>query len=198
MVHAIMWLLTIYALFSVIRCACITQATFQCKKSAPFSWTHINQQCTGRFKFVAVLGGYIVWLQEQSSKFCLLIAMSTCDVDQAALATSAAQCLGIFGIMESILLAPLHLCSPLVVGVGFPPLLTFFSCCYHWFPMLYYDDSTKRNSYAIFMASTSLECFHFFWNIRIYIMTAEVQSSFHRALKQEQGKYCGTMEQGKS
>ena len=59
------------------------------------------------------------------------------------------------------LLAPLHLCSPL--GVGFPPLLTFFSCCYHWFPM--YDDSTKRNSHAILMASTSLECFHFFWNI---------------------------------
>ena len=62
---------------------------------------------------------------EQSSQFRLLIAMSTCDVDQAALATSAAQCLGIFGIMESILLAPLNLCSPLVLGVGFPPLLTF-------------------------------------------------------------------------
>ena len=121
---------------------------------------------------------------EQSSQFRLLIAMSTCDVDQAALATSAAQCVGIFGIMESILLAPLHLCSPLVVGVGFPPLLTFFSCCYHWFPM--YDDSTKRNSHAILMASTSLECFHFFWNICIYIRTVEIQSSFHCALKQEQ------------
>mgnify|MGYP006202225271 CR=1 FL=1 len=154
MVHVIMWLLTMYALFSVIGCASITQAIFQCKKAAPFSWTHINQQCTGRFKFVAVVGGCIVWLQEQSSQFRLLIAMSTCDVDQAALATSAAQCVGIFGIMESACLhLALHLCSPL--GVGFPPLLlTFSSCSYHWFPM--YDDSTKRNSHAILMASTSL------------------------------------------
>ena len=122
MVHVIMWLLTMYALFSVIGCASITQAIFQCKKAAPFSWwTHINQQCTRRFKFVAVaVGGCIVWLQEQSNQFRLLIAMSTCDVDQAALATSAAQCVGIFGIMESVCL---HLCSPL--GVGFPPLLTF-------------------------------------------------------------------------
>ena len=129
---------------------------------------------------------------EQSSQFRLLIAMSTCDVDQAALATSAAQCVGIFGIMESACLhLALHLCSPL--GVGFPPLLlTFSSCSYHWFPM--YDDSTKRNSHAILMASTSLECFHFFWNICIYIRTAKIQPSFHCALKQEQqGKYFGTI-----
>ena len=121
-----------------------------------------------------MVGGCVVWLQEQSSQFRLLIAMSICDVDQAALATSAAQCVGIFGIMESACLhLALHLCSPL--GVGFPPLLTFFSCCYYWFSM--YDDSTKPKSHAILMASTSLECFHFFWNICIYIRTAEIQSS---------------------
>ena len=54
--------------------------------------------------------GLLLWCEdvlsdckaEQSSQFCLLIAMSICDVHQAALATSSAQCVGIFGIMESV------------------------------------------------------------------------------------------------
>ena len=50
----------------------------------------------------------------------------------------------------------------------------------------------------ILMALTSLEFFHFFSNICIYIRTAEIQLPFHCALKQEQGKYCGTMEQRKN
>ena len=206
MVHAIMWLLTMYALFSVIGCASITQAIFQCKKATPFSWTHINQQCTGRFTFVAVVGGCIVvWLHQprqsnQANSACLLPWAHVMLIKQPW----RLQQLNVWAFLVSwsqfaCTFAPLHLCtfaSLLPFGVGFPSLLTFFSCCYHWFPM--YDDSTKRNSHAILMASTSLECFHFFWNICIYIRTAEIQSSFHCALKQEQGKYCGTMEQRKS
>ena len=36
--------------------------------------------------------------------------------------------------------------------------------------------------------------FPFFWKICIYIRTTEIQSLFHCALKQEKGKYCGSME----
>ena len=72
MMHMMMWLSTMYAQLSVISCASITQAIFQCKKAASFSWTLINQQCTRtRFTFVAV-GVCIVLLQEQLNQFRLL------------------------------------------------------------------------------------------------------------------------------
>ena len=106
-----------------------------------------NQQCTGRFKFVAVLGGCIVWLQEQSSQFRLLIAMSTCDVDQAASATSAAQCVAIFGIMESVCL---HLCifacSPLGVA-GFPTVAYIFLLLLSLVPHVWWFNKTELSCY---------------------------------------------------
>ena len=73
----------------------------------------------------------------------------------------------------------------------FPLWRKFFSCCYHWFFM--YDDSTKRNSHAILMASTSLECFHFFWNICIYIRTAEIHLSFYCSLFHQLHFACGVL-----
>ena len=78
--------------------------------------------------------------------------------------TSAAQCVGIFGIMESVCLhlctfASLHLCSPL--GVGFPPLLTFSLVATTGSPCMMIQQNETLMMH-ILMASTSLECFHFF------------------------------------
>ena len=143
MVNVIMWLLTMYALFSVIGCASITQAIFQCKKATPFSWTHINQQCTGRFMFVAVVGGCIVWLQEQSSQYLLL---SKYDVDQAALATSLVQCVP---FLASFTQFACTFASLLSIRGGFPTIAYIFLLLLPLVPHVWWFNKTKL-SWCIF------------------------------------------------
>ena len=73
--------------------------------------------------FVAVVGGCIVWLQEQSSQYLLLIAMSKYDVDQAALATSLVQCVP---FLASFTQFACTFASLLSIRGGFPTIAYIF------------------------------------------------------------------------
>jgi hypothetical protein len=69
--------------------------------------------------------------------------------------------------------------SLLSIRGGFPTIAWIFLLLLPLIPHVWWFNN--RNFHAILSASTSLQCFHLFWNICIYI-----QSSFHCALKQEQ------------
>ncbi len=95
------------------------------------------------------------------------------------------------------LLAPfLHLCSPLASG-EFPTVACVFLVLLPLVPQIWQFKNQQLTFYAILSASTSLQCCHLFWNICIciYIRTSDTQSSFYCFLKQEQVKYCETIEQ---
>jgi hypothetical protein len=136
--------------------------------------------------FVAVVGGCIVWLQEQSSQYRLLIAMSKYDVHQAALATSLVQCLPFLASCSQFACT---FASLLSIRGGFPYHCLHFSLVATTGSPCMMIQQNGTLMMHILMALTSLEFFHFFSNICIYIRTAEIQLSFHCVLKQEQGKY---------
>lgn len=115
--------------------------------------------------------------QEQSSQYLLLIAMSKYDVDQAALATSLVQCVPFLASCSQFACT---FASLLSIRGGFPTIAYIFLLLLPLVPHVWWFNKTKL--------SWCLEFFHFFSNICIYIRTAEIQLSFHCALKQEQGK----------